>query len=462
MLGRSQRLLCWGLALGLVLGAGAGPLGAQGLGPERWARFEDCLAAVRRESAWPQRLVPSEPLAYPSRRPRMDAAGQPVPGAPGRPATVPAAFTGRLFVPPAWRVARGTAVPLVVYAHGTELRKEAVPSRFGGQEWAVGAAAAAWYGFPVAMPDLPGMGGDAGAYHPYCHARSLAYAVVDCVPAALAALRAQGRLDWDGRLFLVGYSEGGYAALAAVKELETHRGAYAAAGIRLTGSACMAGPFDLSGAMRAAFIEKVRRYSRAYYLPYIVRGYHAVYGPRLDPREVLAPALLAEGADGGLLAWTDGSRDGEAVDAALGARLGMEPEAISLRALFDPAWLERELDDPAYATSATRALLAENDLWGGWTPTRPILFRHSPDDANVPYDNSRVARERLAQAARAAGTDPDRFLHLVPVGRDGDGISHPAAAWIALPSAFGWFRDGMPVPGPAMEADAWDRQPAGS
>ena len=369
-----------------------------------------------------------------------------------------------MFFPPAWRLARGAAVPLVVYPHGTEMRKEAVPSRFGGQEWLVGAAAAAWFGFAVAMPDLPGMGGDAGAYHPYCHARSLAYAVVDGVPAALAALRSQDRLAWDGRLFLVGYSEGAYAALAAVKELEMHGPAYAAAGLRLTGSACMAGPFDLSGTMRAAFIEKVRLYSRAYYLPYFVLGYHAVYGPRLDPRRVLAPSLLAEGGDGNILAWADGSRGGEAVDAALGARLGADPEAISLRALFNPAWLARELDDPAYPTSATRALLAENDLWDGWVPTRPILFRHSPDDANVPYGNSVVARERLADAARAAGKDPDAFLHLVPVGREGDGISHPAAAWIALPSAFGWFRDGLPVPGAAMAADAWSGrvEPSGS
>lgn len=186
-------------------------------------------------------------------------------------------------------------------------------------------------------------------------------------------------LAWDGRLFLVGYSEGAYAALAAVKEFETHGETYAAAGLRLTGSACMAGPFDLSGTMRAAFIEKVRLYSRAYYLPYFVLGYHAVYGPRLDPRRVLAPALLAEGGDGDVLAWADGRRGGEAVDAALGARLDADPEAISLRALFDPAWLARELDDPAYGSSATHA----------------------------------------------------------------------------LPSAFGWFRDGLPAPGFAMTVDAW-------
>lgn len=434
----------FGLSLALLLAGG--PVYTQPAGGP-WSSFQEGLNALRRETAWPDRLVPSAALAYPGRRPRYDAAGYPLPG------TATAAFTGRIFFPPSWRLAQGAAVPLVVYPHGTELRKDAVPSRFAGQEWPVGAVAAAWFGQAVAMPDLPGLGGDGAVAHPYCHAQSLAYAVVDAIPAALAALAAHGRYRWDGRVFLVGYSEGGYAALAAAKELETHAEAYAATGIRLTGSACMAGPFDLSGTMRAAFIEKQRTYSRAYYLPYIVLGYHGVYGPRMDPRQVLAPVLLADGPDGNVLAWADGSRDGKAVDAAMGARLGADPEAISLRALFDPGWLERELDDPAYAASATRALLAENDLWGGWTPTRPILFRHSPDDANVPYGNSVVARERLAEAVRRAGGDPDAQLFLVPVGREGDGLSHTDAAWVALPSAFGWFRDGLPAPGMAMELE---------
>src|SRR5208337_900015 len=114
-----------------------------------------------------------------------------------------------------------------------------------------------------------------GEYHPFCHADSLAHATVDCIPEALRALRGDGGADghryaWNGRLFLAGYSEGGYAALAAVRELEARGDA------RLTGSACLAGPFDLSGAMRELFIDPVFGYSRPYYMPYFVLGYHAV------------------------------------------------------------------------------------------------------------------------------------------------------------------------------------------
>jgi hypothetical protein len=421
-----------------------GPPGPEAGGPAGWTSYQDCLATIQAwGAALPDWIVHSWPLSYPARKPVYDAAGHPVLDPQGGQATVPVTLTGRMFFPPAWRVALGGSLPLVVYSHATELRKDAVPSAFGGNEWMLGAAAAAWFGLAVAMPDLPGMGGDGASFHPFCHARSLAYAVVDSIPASRAAFAADPfpaahGYSWDGRLFLMGYSEGGYTTLATVRELE------ARGDPTLAGSACMAGPFDLSGAMRATFIDPAVRYPRSYYLPYFVLGYHAVYGPRLDPLEVFAPVLLAPGADGDILAWCDGSQGGEAVDGAVGRRLDQPPEAVNLRRMFNPPWLARELDDPAYAASPVHALLAENDLCGGWAPTRPILFRHSPDDVNIPYANTLTTLDQLGQAIRAAGGDPDAILLSLPIGAPGDHISHTEGALIAIPSAFAWFYYGMP------------------
>jgi hypothetical protein len=443
------------------------PAPAKGIGPLSWSSYQDCVRSIQ---AWggqvPDWIVQSRLLVYPARKPSYGPDGNPVPGADGRQASTLATLTGRVFFPPSWRLWSGSTLPLVVYPHATELRKDAVPSAFGGHEWALGAAAAAWYGFAVAMPDLPGMGGDAGAVHPFCHALSLAWATVDSIPAALALFGsdpglAGRRWAWDGRLFLVGYSEGGYAALASARELETHADQYPDR--PLTGSACMAGPFDLSGAMRATFIDPSRPYSRAYYLPYFVLGYHGVYGPRLDPLQVFAPDLLAPGPDGDILAWFDGTRDGEAVDEVLGRRLGLPADGIILRRLFDPGWLARELDDPAYAGSGAHGLLAENDLLGGWAPTRPILFCHSPDDGNVPYANTLAAKAGLEQAVRQAGRDPSPLLLLLDLGRPGDGIGHTEGAYLALPAAFAWFHYGMPDPGTLVRCPGpWAAPPASS
>ena len=85
--------------------------------------------------------------------------------------------------------------------------------------------------------------------------------------------------------------------------------------------------------------------------------------------------------------------------------------------MFNPEWLGRELDDPAYADSPVHALLAENDLYAGWQPTRPILFRHSPDDVNIPYSNTLLAINRLGREITQGGGDPSRLLFLSPIGQ---------------------------------------------
>lgn len=415
-----------------------------------WTSYQDCLDDIRQRGVMPPDwVVRSSQLSYPARKPAYDAAGYPVLDAQGQQVSTQVTLSGRIFFPPAWRLFDGSSLPLVVYPHATELKKDAVPSLFGGQEWMLGAAAAAWFGFAVAMPDLPGMGIDAGSYHPYCHARSLAYAVADSIPAIRQVFSddpylAEHRYTWDGRLYLVGYSEGGYTALATVKALETQPGADLAS---LTGSACMAGPFDLSGRMRAIFIDPAGAYPRSYYLPYFVRGYHTVYGPRLDPLDMLAPVLLATGTDGNILAWTDGTMDGQDVDVDLGLRLDSPPDAINLRRMFNPPWLAAELDDPAYATSDVHGILAENDLYAGWAPTKPILFRQSPDDDIIPYSNTLITLDGLGQAILQAGGNPAQIMFSLPIGQPGDHISHTAGALIAIPSAFAWFYYGMPDPG---------------
>jgi len=420
--------------------------------PATWATFAECLAYLERWAGrdLPDWLVHSALISYPSRRPLYDAAGDPLLDDSGRQRSVPMEQTGRVFFPPTWRLPRASrGLPLVLYAHATMLQKSQAPSEYGGHEWLFGAAAALYYGFAVAMPDLPGMGGDAQAYHPFCHAKSLAYAILDGLPAVARLTSSDPYLTqrgyhWDGRLYFMGYSEGAYAALAAVKEMETRPEDYRGRFI-LSGSACMAGPFDLSGTTRATIIDPVRPYAHCFYLPFVIMAYRGIYGDLLDPRAAFAPALLEHREDGDLLRWVGGCTDGLRVDGLIGRRLGVPGDAVVLRSILNPAWVTRELDDPAYATSVIHKLLRENDLCGGWRPTQPILFAQSPDDPDVPIRNTRQAMAGLGAEIRKAGADPDRLLAFLPLGAEGDHISHVEAALVAIPAAFNWIYSGTPV-----------------
>ena len=415
-------------------------------GTSALSTFTDCVNYLE---GWlgpdlPDWVVHSSVFTYWARKPLFDASGQAVLALDGRQATTQVRQSGRIFYPPTWRLPFQRALTLVVYPHFTALRKQSAPSEFGGHEWLLGAAAAVYYGFAVAMPDLPGMGVDAEHYHPFCHARSLAYATLDGIPAMQAQFRQDpwlvaGGYAWDGRLFVMGYSEGAYTALATVKELETHRDAYAAQGnFTLTGSACMAGPFDLSGLSRAEVIRPGGRFSFSFFLPYLLMGYHSLYGPRLDPREAFAPVLLERREDGNILDWLDGSLDGFTVSDLIQKRLGLAAPPLT-RDLLNPDWVARNLDDPGYGTSPVRQVLQENDLDRGWTPTRPILFCHSPADTDVAYQQTVSTMDYLGAEILKAGGDPQKLLILKPIGDSLNGLGHLGAIALAMPVAFDWI-----------------------
>ncbi|BDU78322.1 alpha/beta hydrolase [Mesoterricola sediminis] len=426
------------------------------LGPFRgYSALTTFTVAVNVLEQWlgpeiPDLAVHSAYLSYLGRRPRFDARGEPVLDERGDQEADLVPMSGRVFYPPTWRLPLRRDLPLVVYPHFTGLGKKAVPSAYGGHEWVFAAAAALYYGFAVAMPDLPGMGADGVHYHPFCHATSLAWSTLDAIPAALDLFRTDpwlvaGGYGWDGRTFLLGYSEGAYTSLAAARELATRPEAYAGQRWTLTGAACMSGPFDLSDQARRDLIRPDARFTYCFFLPYLLTAWAHVYGPRVDLREAFAPVLLEEREDGGILRWMDGTLDGFEAGDYIARRLGKPQDQVRVRDLLNPAWMARELEDPAFATSGMRRLLEENDLHQGWRPTCPILFCHSPADADLSYQQSLRTAERLGAELALAGSNPADFLRVQPIGDRGAGWSHLGAIAVALPAGFEWIHRGMPM-----------------
>ncbi len=258
-----------------------------------------------------------------------------------------------------WYTQGPQTVSLIAYPHGTELDRDQVPSRNAGNEWLFGAAAALLGGFAVAMPDLPGMGGaDPSQYHPFCHADSLAYSVVDMVRTVREVLEIDLRdtYTWDGRLYIMGYSEGGYAALATVRELQLHATDYP--GLAITGSACMAGPQDLSGAMRQLMIDPNQHFGRPFFLPYLILGYNAVYaGGPFAPSEAMQPTLLPD-----IVAWMNETQGGNPVDTLIEQRLGVATGQVVPLGMMNPQWVAAQLADDVYQTSTVGQILAANNL----------------------------------------------------------------------------------------------------
>jgi pimeloyl-ACP methyl ester carboxylesterase len=122
-------------------------------------------------------------------------------------------------------VPTGISEPLALASlqHGTILNDNEAPSYFNfNSEAAIGAFLAAT-GYIVAMPDYIGYGESKNLPHTYEHREGLATASLDFIRAAKEFIR-QNNLNWNEKLYISGYSEGGFATMSLLKKIEEETG----------------------------------------------------------------------------------------------------------------------------------------------------------------------------------------------------------------------------------------------
>ncbi|MBJ7313387.1 alpha/beta hydrolase family protein [Rugamonas sp. CCM 8940] len=129
--------------------------------------------------------------------------------------------------------------PVLLYAHGTVLDKQFSMARLNGEARLVAAMFVA-QGFIVVAPDYAGYGASSLPYHPYLNAEQQAGDMLDALRAA-REVYAQLGVRAAPRLFLSGYSQGGFVALATQRLIERDF----AAEFPLVAVAGMSGPYAL-------------------------------------------------------------------------------------------------------------------------------------------------------------------------------------------------------------------------
>lgn len=169
--------------------------------------------------------------------------------------------TGLYFVP---KNTNG-AMAQVVYHHGTRIMPGRIQN-LGGEEYLC--LAMAVDGYIVLMPDYIGLG-KGEKFHLYQHAESLGQAAVDMI-LAVRELNKGLEISTNEQLFLTGYSEGGYAALASQKMIQDKYSGQ----IHVTAVSAMSGAYDMAGVQSDVMF---RPYSQPHYLPFLLKTYNEVY-----------------------------------------------------------------------------------------------------------------------------------------------------------------------------------------
>lgn len=189
----------------------------------------------------------------------------------------PTTASGVLMVPTGSGPACSGARPIIEYAHGTTLTKSYNlaalndPTNQAYTESLYIAALYAAHGYIVVAPNYAGYDSSTLGYHPYLNAAQASTDMIDALQAAKGALPSvSNTVTASDKLFLTGYSEGGYVAMATARAMQ-------AANIPVTASAFMSGPYALASFGDAIFSGEVDLGSTAFF-PMIYTSYQKAYG----------------------------------------------------------------------------------------------------------------------------------------------------------------------------------------
>jgi hypothetical protein len=329
------------------------------------------------------------------------------------------------------------ARPIILYAHGTTTDHAFNIANVLEPDNAEGLFLAAFFasqGYIVVAPNYAGYDTSTLPYHPYLIADQQSKDMIDALTAARSALPVAAALVTrdSGRLFITGYSQGGYVAMA------THR-AMQAAGMTVTASAPMSGPYALAAFVDTIFSGQVNAsgpVSAALLVTAYQKSYGNMYaspGDVFEPQYVngienLLPSLTPRSdlyAQGKLPltalfdATPPDAQSANITPATLPANLApvfalgfgsgnLVTNSYRLSYLLDA----RANPDGAWPTTTTgvaaatpglplRQALKQNDL-RDWMPTTPVLMCAGNADPTVFWLNTQLMQDYWASRAPAS------------------------------------------------------------
>lgn len=187
----------------------------------------------------------------------------------------PTTASGAMMLPTGSGTACQGPRPIVVYAHGTQVEKSfniADLADGNNVEGLLIAVLFASQGYIVVAPNYAGFDTSTLNYHPFLNADQQSKDTADSLTAARSSLPTSfspGVTD-SGKLFITGYSQGGFVAMATHRLLQQ-------SGAAVTASAPMSGPYTTAAFGDAVFYGDVVG-GAPLFMTYAITGYQRAYG----------------------------------------------------------------------------------------------------------------------------------------------------------------------------------------
>ncbi|MCK8492804.1 lipase family protein [Spirosoma sp. RP8] len=271
------------------------------------------------------------------------------------------AASGLLLIPKV-----NTALPLLSMQHGTITSDNDAPSNYqsSSEAYSLGSVFAS-LGYIIAAPDYIGYGASKDLPHTYEHRNGLATASLDMLRATRDFL-SDKNVNWNKRLYVAGYSEGGYATLALQKKIEEETGSE----FNLVASSCGAGAYD-----KPAFMKQIINqpsagvdYINRLYI-WVLQTYDRIYGINRPAtgyfKEPYAAQVVANGMNASI--------------------------NVSINQAFSDSFKQgiNNGTDKAFLDA-----VQDNDIHD-WKPKTPTRLYHGTADEIVSYLNSQNAYDAM-------------------------------------------------------------------
>ncbi len=204
--------------------------------------------------------------------------------------------TGAVFIPTGTDASCSGNRPIVLNAHGTATTKAYNFAEVGNANNEAGPAATllaalfAGQGYVVISPNYAGYDKSSLAYHPYLNAQQQSHEMADALKAGREVVRRTGsatNVADNGKLFITGYSQGGYVTMATTRYLETLKEP-------VTAALPISGPYAMEAFGDVVFGGKVML-GATFFAPLMARNYQEQYGDiYAKPSDMFAPANADE------------------------------------------------------------------------------------------------------------------------------------------------------------------------
>lgn len=291
----------------------------------------------------------------------------------------------------------------VCYQHGTRFTRDDVPSRYSKASYTNLAVFGSHGGYMTVMPDYLGLGDNDLPLHPYGQADTLASSSVDMLLAA-KELASQLNYPLNDRLYLTGYSEGGFSTLVMFEHLVQNY-----KNIPITAVALGSAPYDWEETIRFILLDP-GPHATAYaaYFFYSLQ-YYKHYWSSLDeifvsPYNTMVPLLF----------------DGKHTSKEILKALPQEPKKIFQSKFFNA------ILDPTETNSEKLKILFNHY---SFIPTAPLLLVGTRGDKDVPYHGSEIAYDSFSKLSD--------FVYIKSVS---DQLDHGEAGSFVLKEQLDFFK----------------------